>query len=468
MASTTLKHRYSFSGSDTKAFGYYRRSDNGGKMYHLEAMHTLSCSVFEAKGRVRSLGFKSIRGFTRAVREISGTMIMLVIDDHPLASLMKGNPYKSRRTYGGDKRSWSIDGIETALGSTSFARYGARSEDFIETDHTRIPTTLPPFNIFVSFQSEIPIGSEVRKTNSRLTGSQVAVTNPDDPLYAVYQDTYADTYRNEIKYKRGGFEIQDVEILGEGIVTSVNDMVTEIQYQFVARDYKEYSLDETRSYFAEFEKQRFEFERRRASAFHFNEYMQRAILANDGLIENLGNTMNITTVAFPRATASSAVKQLLQSKTPAEQKINSIEKTMEDLGLSNAAQQIGKEGVQIAGTNVAEQVPSDLLNQDLSKLIPPVDILNPMEVFEKYSSEGSSALQAILPHNPLAGTVASDGEEYTSYALFDKPNGDIVIVANTSSNGYSIPTGYSAATTSLSDLEQIFSFDFIKSKLEGN
>lgn len=465
MASTTLKHRYSFSGSDTKAFGYYRRSDNGGKMYHLEAMHTLSCSVFEAKGRVRSLGFKSIRGFTRAVREISGTMIMLVIDDHPLASLMKANPHKRRHTYGGDKRSWSIDGKETALGSTSFARYGARSDDFIESDHTRIPTTLPPFNIFVSFQSEIPIGSEARKTTSRRTGSQVSITDPNDPFYATYQDTYVDTYQNEIKYKRGGFEIQDVEILGEGIVTSVNDMVTEIQYQFVARDYKEYSLDETRSYFEKFEKERFEFERRKTSAFYFNEYMKKAIIANDGLIENLGNTMNITTVAFPRATASSAVKQLLESKTPAEQELTDIRKAMEDLGLSNAAQQIGKEGVQIAGTNVAEQVPSDLLSQDISQLIPPPEILSPSRVYIEY--EKGNGVQKIHSNNPLSGTIAANGEEYTSYGIMEKGDGSLVIIANTNNSGYTIPTGL---TTDMSapELVDALSFDFIKSKLEGN
>lgn len=251
MSTTTLKHRYSFSGSDTKAFGYYRQSDNSGKMYHLESMHTLSCSIFEAKGRVRSLGFKSIRGFTRAVREISGTMIMLVIEDHPLASLMKANPHKAKRNYGGDKRSWSIDGKDTALGSTSYARYGPRTEDFRENDYTRIPTTLPPFNIFVTFQSEIPVGSEVRNLKTTPIGYE---TLSDGRIRQESQQTTL----NKVQYRRGAFEIQDVEILGEGIVTSVNDMVTEIQYQFVARDYKEFSLEETRQFIRKMERIKFE------------------------------------------------------------------------------------------------------------------------------------------------------------------------------------------------------------------
>lgn len=295
MATTSLKHRYSFSGSDTKAFGYYRQSDNNGKMYHLESMHTLSCSVFEAKGRVRSLGFKSIRGFTRAVREISGTMIMLVIEDHPLASLMKANPFKANNTYGGDKRSWSIDGKETARGSTSYARYGSNSEDFAESDYTRIPTTLPPFNIFVTFQSEIPIGSEVRNTNERSVGY--------DPGSMLQQTQF--TQEKVTKYRRGGFEIQDVEILGEGIVTSVNDMVTEIQYQFVARDYKEFSLDQTREFIKRTQGTRFE----KLKSSHERNLLEH--YKNPGTIQIQDGTITLTNTAANMSMMSPAQKQLL-------------------------------------------------------------------------------------------------------------------------------------------------------------
>ena len=301
MASTTLKHRYSFSGSDTKAFGYYRRKDNNGKMYHLEAMHTLSCSIFEAKGRVRSLGFKSIRGFTRAVREISGTMIMLVIDDHPLASLMKANPYKSSYRYGGDKRSWSIDAKDTALGSTSYARYGPKTNDFIETDYTRIPTTLPPFNIFVTFQSEIPIGSEVRNLQSTPIGYE---TLEDGTI----RQESRETVLNKTNYRRGAFEIQDVEILGEGIVTSVNDMVTEIQYQFVARDYKEFSLEEARSYIEKLERIKFESVQ---SVHEYDLYKEFLKLQSPPRIEiGKDGTINLTNTVQNRSVAPAA-KQLL-------------------------------------------------------------------------------------------------------------------------------------------------------------
>jgi hypothetical protein len=251
MSSTTLKHRYSFSGSDTKAFAYYNQSDNDGKMYRLESMHTLSCSVFEAKGRVRSLGFKSIKGFTRAVREISGTMIMLVIEDHPLRDLMENNPYNNSY-YGGDKRSWSLDAHKTARGSSNSYRYGPSSSFFSENDSTRIPTTLPPFNIVLTYGTEIPIKSKKILQKPRSTGP-----SSEALLYYDSEDVGASGRLNNLKttnsfqqasyykteYKVAAMELIDVEIFGEGIVNSVNDMVTEIQYQFVARDYKEFSLD---------------------------------------------------------------------------------------------------------------------------------------------------------------------------------------------------------------------------------
>lgn len=251
MASTTLKHRYSFSGSDTKAYAYYRQSDNNGKMYHLESMHTLSCSVYEAKGRVRSLGFKSIKGFTRAVREISGTMIMLVVEDHPLRDLMEGNPYNNSY-YGGDRRSWSLDAHKTARGSSNSYRYGPDTNFFSENDTTRVPTTLPPFNMVLTYSTEIPIKSKkiIQEPRSLGSSSKALLYYDQDNYEATGQLNNVKTTEKfqqgsyyETEYKTAAMELIDVEIFGEGIVNSVNDMVTEIQYQFVARDYREFSLD---------------------------------------------------------------------------------------------------------------------------------------------------------------------------------------------------------------------------------
>ena len=204
---SSLKGTYSFSGSDTRVYAYFNKD----KIVRLETMHTLSLSVYEAKGRVRSLGFKTVRGFTRAVREIAGTMIMLVTNDHPLADLMKANDVYDSNLYGNKSvSSWSFDAETTALG----AKWKIDPlENFRRNDKMRAPGTLPPFNILLEYVTEIPMIDE----NGKPTG---------EPLH------------------RAAMEIIDVEILGEGIVSSVNDLVTEVQYQFLARDFRELSSGE--------------------------------------------------------------------------------------------------------------------------------------------------------------------------------------------------------------------------------
>lgn len=307
MSSSTLKHRYSFSGSDTKVFAYY----SGNELLPLEGMHTLSCSVYEAKGRVRSLGFKSIRGFARSVREISGTMIMLVINDHPLKPLMVKNPYYQSSYYGnGDKRSWSFDAHKTARGSSSVYRYGPTADYFEESDYVRIPTTLPPFNLLVHFQSEIPVGSSIERIKREVVERKA---DRDSMGNTYLFSEYKDTMRESLNYKKGAFELVDVEIMGEGIVTSVNDMVTEIQYQFVARDYKEYSLDKTRAYFRDIEKRTFESESNRLQ----NDLFERFKNDKDVIMEiGQDGTILLTNVNMSRETPAYLRKQLFPYIAP--------------------------------------------------------------------------------------------------------------------------------------------------------
>lgn len=206
---SSLKETYSFSGSDARVYAYFKNDVR----VRLESVHTISLSVYEAKGRVRSLGFKTVRGFTRAVREIAGTMIMLVTNDHPLAGLMKINNAANSNLYGrGSKASWSFDAETTALG----ARWKIDPlENYMSLSNTkmRAPSTLPPFNILLEYRTEVPKLDDTGKSTGQ-------------PLYMA------------------AMEIIDMEILGEGIVTSVNDLVTEVQYQFVARDFRELSSGE--------------------------------------------------------------------------------------------------------------------------------------------------------------------------------------------------------------------------------
>jgi hypothetical protein len=209
--SSSQANRYSYSGSDVDAFAYFQKN----KMVKLDSMHTVSLSVFEAKGRVRSLGFKSVRGFTRAVREIAGSLIMMVVEDHPLANLMDINPYYGSKLYGNQsKSSWSLDAKNTALGAevTDDAIGGLAGFPDAAKSKRRIPTTLPPFNIALLYNSESTSSPSWQKTKDENHGTAVLI-------------------------------IEDIEIVGEGIVTSVNDMVTEVQYQFIARDFKELTLN---------------------------------------------------------------------------------------------------------------------------------------------------------------------------------------------------------------------------------
>lgn len=249
----SLVNRYSYSGSDAKVFAYFDKR-NHKNIVPLESMHTISFSIYEAKGRVRSLGFKSIRGFTRAVREISGTMIMTIIEDHPLAKLMAVNPYQDSILYGSETRSsWSIDATNTALGARKSV--GPTGDYFKEEDiGRRAPTTLPPFNIMVQYNTEVP-SKVTNRTVAHTTKTRIKKAEKGDVWglddykleSSLPQALYAET-TNTAKYKDymdgvAIVELIDVELMGQGIVTSVNDMVTEVQYQFVARDYREFQLD---------------------------------------------------------------------------------------------------------------------------------------------------------------------------------------------------------------------------------
>ena len=86
--------KYSFSGADAKSYFVVpkSKSEGGGKggvnFLPIEALSTISVQAYEPVGRARALGFRGIRGFAHSVREIAGTMVMTVINDHPLRPLM--------------------------------------------------------------------------------------------------------------------------------------------------------------------------------------------------------------------------------------------------------------------------------------------------------------------------------------------------------------------------------------------
>lgn len=293
-------NRYSYSGADCKVFAY--RGSN--KPIFLESVQTISFSVHEPRGRARALGFKGVKGFSKSVREIAGTMIFTVIEDHPLAPLMTP---ESGGNYG---MGWSIDGTQRGIGNFYGESGYLGSSPNISIN--RVVTDLNAFNLMLTYTTEVlakpvnkidihPEGNtgvtpDLINPNSSLSrepmqtgyvqsGGDVAFTSLRDenknlvydengnvkpdlsniikppPSYiqrqaennAYLQTEFHNSYSAKIdKYSEyevnvAGLVLLGVEIITEGIVTSVNDMITEVQVQFIARDYKEFSLGQYES-----------------------------------------------------------------------------------------------------------------------------------------------------------------------------------------------------------------------------
>lgn len=199
-----MNYLYSFSGADARAFAYFDGVES--EIARLESIHTISVSVHEAKGQVRSLGYRGIRGITRAVRTIGGSIIFQVIQDHPLRALIASS-YKSPMV---NRLGWSVDrdvvGVGTALNMFDYGN--------------KLPTLLPPFNILMTFTSELsdakPLFSPVPEEGGVILG---------------------------IRAPGASMLIRGIELIDDGHVTSVNDIVTEITFSYIARDFKPISLN---------------------------------------------------------------------------------------------------------------------------------------------------------------------------------------------------------------------------------
>lgn len=155
-------YHFSYSGADCRVYV----SEENGKVSSLTSLSTASVSVHEAKAPVRTLGRRSIVGFTESIRTIAGSLVFVLVNDHPLAHL-ENQKIKNKN--------WSKDRENNAI--------------------RRLSTLLNPIDLYFVYKTEIS------KQNSQ-----------------------------------GEMWIKGVRFINEGIVTSVNDMVTEIVMQFVAED----------------------------------------------------------------------------------------------------------------------------------------------------------------------------------------------------------------------------------------
>ena len=160
---------YSYSGSDCRV--YIR--DESQEISLLNSLSTASISLHEAKSPVRTLGRRSVVGFTESLRTIAGSLVFVVLEDHPLAKL-KSHNYENKN--------WSKD-------------YRKNQSSNIDFFLRKKATTLNPVDLYFVYKTE---------TDTNNSGSDMWVTG--------------------------------VRFINEGGVTSVHDMVTEVVMQFVAED----------------------------------------------------------------------------------------------------------------------------------------------------------------------------------------------------------------------------------------
>lgn len=159
-----MTYNYSFSGTDVKAV-----AETESSVFALKSLATISFQVNEQKSPVRRLGRQHVTGFTRSIKTVAGTMVFVILNDHPLKGLIaNGNIFLSSRHV--------LD----------------------DTNKKYQSTNILPFN-----------------------------------LKLIYQTEHATNNTAEIN-------IYGIEIISQSIVTSSNDMVTEMVIQFLARDYKEF------------------------------------------------------------------------------------------------------------------------------------------------------------------------------------------------------------------------------------
>lgn len=167
----------------------------------LTQMATISISIHEAKSPVRRLGERGVSGYTRGIRTIAGTIVFLIVEDHPLRMLAVKDPANVYQELIG----WSRDAEYRGIGSTK------NGETIFDN---KISTLISPMNIMLRYQTEVAAGF----INYSEQGVQLLGGNTGASMM-----------------------LEGVEFVNEGIVTSVNDMVTEVVCQFVAQDIRPFT-----------------------------------------------------------------------------------------------------------------------------------------------------------------------------------------------------------------------------------
>ena len=144
----------------------------GSERHLLESVMTVSLSIYEAKAPVRRLGHAASVGFTGNIRSIAGSIICLMRgDSHPLYPVMFD--FKEKHI---DDENISSPYKQITGGESYQWRFQAG--------------LIKPFNLLLLYKNEV--GGDV------------------------------------------GLQINNIDIISESVVTSVNDIYTEMVFQFVA------------------------------------------------------------------------------------------------------------------------------------------------------------------------------------------------------------------------------------------
>lgn len=197
--------RFSFSGVDARVYAYFPFAQST-TMVPLESAHTLSVSVHESKGPVRALGHRGVKGFAKGIRTIGGSMLMTVVNDHPLRQLMQEAAKHDRSGFG--MGGWSTDYADNGVG---------RGNAYDPFDYNnRIATLLPPFNLLVTYVTE--------------GGSYTFGPHGNE-------DGTVDMDNWSMRFEGGSWLVKGVEIIDTGMVTSVHDILTEVTLSFQAEDF---------------------------------------------------------------------------------------------------------------------------------------------------------------------------------------------------------------------------------------
>lgn len=211
------RRRFAYSGADVRAYAWY--AGQGELPVPLDTLHTISASVHEAKGQVRTLGMRGIKGVTAGVSTVAGSMIFQLTNKHPLADLMKiasrrvGMRQVNNRGY-----HWSLDWARNGVGRAF--------EDFEEGDSlvkfdNMLLTRLPPFTLLLEYASEY---IDQKGPEPNFFERRAGVVQPSDPAFGF-----------------GAEMLTGVEFVTEAKTVSIDDGLIQIAAEFVACDYKPFS-----------------------------------------------------------------------------------------------------------------------------------------------------------------------------------------------------------------------------------